>query len=110
MIKVNRRNLLAQKLLLKKISELDEKSKNALKNRGTPFFSLNFKYFQRDSISQKKNEILAKYYEKNMSKNQFSVRLKSKSGMSFLTNNSAFSSQMNFEPHEKNHKLKAKAE
>lgn len=104
MIKVNRRNLLAQKLLLKKISELDEKSKNALKNRGTPFFSLNFKYFQRDTLSQKKNEILAKYYEKNMSKNQFSVRLKSKSGMSFLTNNSAFSSQMNFDPNEKNHK------
>ena len=104
MIKVNRRNLLAQKLLLQKISELDEQNKNAQKNRGTPFFNLNFKYLQRDNISQKKKQILAKYYEKNMSKNQFSVRLKSRSGMSFLTNNSAFSSQMNFDPHEKDHK------
>ena len=103
MIKLNRRNLLAQKLLLQKISELEEQSKNAQKP-GKPFFSLNFKYLQRESINQKKKQILAKYYEKNMSKNQFSVRLKSKSGMSFLTNNSAFSSQMNFDPHEKEHK------
>jgi len=101
MIKLNRRNLLAQKLLLQKISEIDDKNKSIQKNKSIPFFNLNFKYLDNDILNQKKKKIIAKYYQKNMSKNQFSVRLKSRSGMSFLSNNSAFSSQMNFDPHEK---------
>ena len=101
MIKVNRRNLLAQKLLLQKISEIDDKNKSSQQNKGIPFYNLNFKYLDNDILNQKKKKIIAKYYQKNISKNQFSVRLKSRSGMSFLTNNSAFSSQMNFDPHEK---------
>lgn len=102
LIKINRRNLLAQKLFLQKISELDKRKKFQQRNRFTPFFNLNYKFLQKtpDSESENKTKIISKYYQKNLSKNQFSVRLKSKSGMSFLSNNSCFSSQMYFAPKE----------
>ena len=102
LIKINRRNLLAQKLFFQKISELDKRKKFQQRNRFTPFFNLNYKHKHNapDTESQNKTRIINKYYQKNLSKNQFSVRLKSKSGMSFISNNSCFSSQMYFAPNE----------
>ena len=97
MLKTNRTNLLAQKLLLEKIIEIDKKKKRAqrFKKNFMPFSNLHYKYSQ-GQINTKKKEILDKYYKKNMSINKFSVRLKNKSSMSFFTNNSINSSQFNY--------------
>ena len=97
MLKTNRTNLLAQKLLLEKIIEIDKKKKRAqrFKKNFVPFSNLHYKYSQ-GQINTKKKEILDKYYKKNMSINKFSVRLKNKSSMSFFTNNSINSSQFNY--------------
>lgn len=97
MLKTNRTNLLAQKLLLEKIIEIDKKKKRAqrFKKNFMPFSNLHYKYSQ-GQINIKKKEILDKYYKKNMSINKFSVRLKNKSSMSFFTNNSINSSQFNY--------------
>ena len=88
MIRMNRKNLLAQKLLLEKIVEIDKNNNKNKKYRSkfSPFFNLNYKY-EDEEMSKRKKKILDKYYKKNLNQNKFSVRLKNKSSMSFLTNN-----------------------
>ena len=95
MIKANRRNLLAQKLLLEKIAQMDKKDENKPLSKFSPFSNLNYKYEEKDDI-KRKQKIIDKYYKKNQDKNKYSVRLKNKSSMSFLTNNSINTSHFNF--------------
>ena len=96
MIKMNRKNLMAQKLLLEKIVEIDKTKNSKLKryrSKFSPFYNLNYKYSDKE-MSKKKKKILDKYYKKNLEMNKFSVRVKNKSSMSFFTNNSVNSSQV----------------
>jgi len=96
MIKLNRKNLLAQKLLLEKIVEIDKTKNGKLKkyrSKFSPFYNLNYKYSDKE-MSKRKKKILDKYYQKNLNINKFTVRLKNKSSMSFYTNNSVNSSQV----------------
>ena len=99
LIKVNRRNLLAKKLLLEKISQMDKKDETKSLSKFSPFANLNYKYKDKDTekeTNERKKNIYEKYYKKNQDKNKFSVRLKNKSSMSFLTNNSINTSHFNF--------------
>ena len=95
MIKANRRNLLAQKLLLEKIMQMDKKDESKSLSKFAPFSNLNYKYEQKDDI-KRKQKLIDKYYKKNQDKNKYSVRLKNKSSMSFFTNNSMNTSHFNF--------------
>lgn len=89
MIKMNRKNLMAQKLLMKKIAEIDKSSEqNKIYSKFSPFHNLNYKY-SNEQMNQRKKKILEKYYKKNLDKNKFSVRLKNKSSQSFYTNNNS---------------------
>ena len=86
---MNRKNLMAQKLLMKKIAEIDKSSEqNKIYSKFSPFHNLNYKY-SNEQINQRKKKILEKYYKKNLDKNKFSVRLKNKSSQSFYTNNNS---------------------
>ena len=68
MIKANRRNLLAQKLLLEKIAQMDKKDENKHLSKFSPFSNLNYKYEEKDDI-KRKQKIIDKYYKKNLIKN-----------------------------------------
>ena len=97
LLKDNRRNLLAQKLLIEKIDEIEKNNKNKYKKKFRPFYRLNYKY-SKFAENENKKEIMEKYYRKNLDKNKFSVRLKNKSSMSLLSNNNSsfISYQFNF--------------
>ena len=97
LLKDNRRNLLAQKLLIEKIDEIEKNNKNKYRKKFRPFYRLNYKY-SKFAENENKKEIMEKYYRKNLDKNKFSVRLKNKSSMSLLSNNNSsfISYQFNF--------------
>ena len=87
MIRITRKNLFEQKLLFNKILKIDKNKNKNKKNKSkfNPFYNLNYKHEVEETGKRKK--ILNKYYIKNLEQNQFSVRLKNKSRMSFITNN-----------------------
>jgi hypothetical protein len=82
MMLMNKRNIKAQKLLLKKIIESDKDQKSKRPSQLEPFFNLKFKYTDED-INPYKQKYFSKYYEKN--KNNITPRGNKES---FNSNNS----------------------
>ena len=96
-MKRNKRNLIAQKLLLEKIKEADKFQKTKRPSKFIPFFNLQFKHKEEDDLRKSREKMLLdKYYKKNSIK-PFMVRLKSKNSTSFVNNNSnnSLNSSMN---------------
>ena len=95
LMKRNKRNLLAQQLLLQKIREADKFQKGKRLSEFIPFFNLKYKYLEDDLQKKKEKMILNKYYKKNHIK-KYNVRLKTKNSISFYNNtNNSMNSSMN---------------
>ena len=97
MLKMNRKNILAKKILLQRIAEMEKIKQRFRKYHSIfgPFHNLTFKYTKKE-MNERKNEILEKYSRINYDKNKYSVRLKNRSQTSFFTNKSANISHVQF--------------
>ena len=87
----NKRNLIAQKLLLEKIKEVDKKQEAKRPSQSIPFMNLKFKHLE-DKVKKRKEQMLLNRYLKKNSYKKYNVRLKHKNSISLNYSNSLNSS------------------
>ena len=94
LMKRNKLNLMAQKLLLQKIKEAEKLQKGKRPSQFSHFFNLKYKNLE-DDLQNKEKMILNKYYKK-ISNKKYNVRLRNKNSISFYNNtNNSMNSSIN---------------